>query len=133
MRRSEQVLVWMRNAIVEELSSAVDWYENYGGKEHIRFALSRLMATEGYSVDMRCTESFSNYGKVYNHEHIKIVEADEGFTIRIYPIGVGNLIMEYNEDMLLTREENERVKQYEAEAESNPYINIHQHDHIPIF
>jgi hypothetical protein len=117
MKRDEAMLVWMRNAMVEQLCDAVEWYKEFGGKEHISDTLTRIANTQGYHVDLACEEEFYRFGTLYNQKHIKIVEEDEGFTIKLYKMANGNLVVDYDSEMLMDKESREQIARDEIEAD----------------
>jgi hypothetical protein len=117
MVRDEAMLIWMRNRMLEDLESAIEWYKKFGGKEHISDTLTRIANTQGYNVDVACEEGFYRFGRLYSQKHIKIVEADEGFTIRLFKMENDNLVMDYDSEMLMSKAEREQIAFDEIEAE----------------
>jgi|SRR5690606_26488778 len=109
-KRDEAMLVWMRNAMIEQLVESVAYYNEYDVKAHITDTLKRIANTEGYKVDMYCNEKFHAYGVNYNQPHIKITEADEGFTVRMFRMKQGNIVVDYDAKMLMTKEEREIMR-----------------------
>jgi hypothetical protein len=116
IKRPNEMLVFMRNSMINELHSAISMYNEYSQKEHVRHFLQRVASTRGYSIDLKCEESFYLYGRQINATHVKIKEADEGFIIRIFKID-GELQYWCDHYMLRTDKENEEEARQEIEAE----------------
>jgi hypothetical protein len=115
--RDEAMLVYMRNRMVEDLCTSIEWYREYGGKEHITDTLSRVANTQGYHVDLACVEEFHCYGRKYNQKHVKITEADEGFTLRMFVMDNGSLVIDYDYELLMSKAEREQIARDEIEAD----------------
>jgi predicted nucleic acid-binding protein len=118
MTYSDNMLVYMRNRMVEDLCNGIEWYREYGGKEHITDTLSRVANTKGYHVDLACEEEFYRFGVVYRQKHVKITEdSKDGFMLRMYVMEQGNLVVDYDYELLMSVEERVQMARDEIEAE----------------
>lgn len=109
-------LVYLRNRLVEQVMDYIDIYNTHEIKSHLTDLCNRISYTDGYNIDIACTETFYIRGKRFDDRpHIKIVE-DEGFVVRIMKLD-GILQCDFDHYDLMTDEQKREESEAEIEAE----------------
>lgn len=114
--KTNNELVYLRNRLVEQVLDSIDIYNNQKIKAHLVDLCNRISYTDGWSVDVACTETFYIRGNRFDDRpHIKIAER-EGFVVRIMKLD-GILQCEFDHYDLMTDEEKLAESEAEIEAE----------------